>query len=367
MLLSTLTLSLSLVACNGGGDDSASPDDSGATTDDSGTTDTQTEPVYKTVGLEFTAPADTQDGGTVTVGLVRVYDESDTFNVGDTLAAGDAGSTTAEFTLPEAAPTEHLLEDTEHPGLMVATYAGTAWVDATPDSAFTDGSETVLGADSDALLAYLTGEVPEDWPEGWILVDHHFADGDTAGDPSFKPTSQGIDIVGRGLLDVNLTLSGTYTPWGAGARGVVGLALDSDGEPNLDDPVFDVSLTNGPFSIALTSGPGPDFSFPSAEAGANMAIIGMAIYDDGDGSGDYTWFLELDADGHTVCLAGDPVGLLFLGPSTSLGAVIGLDIVEWQAGWSAVTGESEAADDLTRLSDVQATQLVIGAACQVDI
>lgn len=365
------TLILTLLACNGGSsgdsataDTGATADDTGTTVGDSGTTDTTPPPAE--LAVRYSAPTGVQDAGAISLGLVRVSDGAGTLVAGDTLVAADPGTATANFTLPIEAPAEHLVEDTEHAGLMVATYVATAWVDSTADNSFSDGAEPVVGADSDALLVYLTGTVPAGWPTGWSLADNHFADGDAAGDPTFSTLDGGNDVVGLGLLDLSLDLGGSYQASGGTAQGLVGLAVDSGGEPNLDDPVFDSLLSGTTFSVALSGPPDSDFLFYSAEAGGQIAIVGAVIYKDGDGNGRYTWFLELDADAHSMCRMGEPVGLFFLGQSTSLAAVLGLDIAGWQAGWMAFTGNPDAGEELTRLSDADAVGLAIAPTCQID-
>ncbi len=361
-----LTLILALGGCNGDTGVDSGTADSGATADSGTPGTTDTTPPDPEVSLSFAAVDGTQDPGAITLGLVRVFDDgAGGLAVGETLAAGDSGSTAATFTLPVEAPAEHLVEDPEHAGLLVASYVASAWIDSTADSALGDGSETVVGADSDALVVYLTGTMPDGWPEGWSLADNDFELGDAAGDPTFTELGE-VVVHGVGAVDTSVSLSGTYQPSGGGAMGLVGLAVDSDGEPNLDDPVFDVPLSGTTFDASQASAPSPSFQFYSAEAGAQIAVIGFVLYNDSDNSGDYTWWLELDADAHSMCYQGDPVGLFWLGQSTSLAAVLGLDITGWQGGWNAVTGDPESGEDLVRLGEAETTALAIGPNCAID-
>ncbi len=362
------TLILALGGCDGGTTGDSAAADSGATgtlTDTGGTTDT-TPPVPQ-VSATWTAVDGTQDAGVATLGLVHISDDgAGGLAVGETLAVGEAGAASVTFTLPEEPPADHLVEDPDHAGLMVATYVASAWVDADAAGDLGDGAETVLGADSDALVAYLTGTVPDGWPSGWSLADNHFEDGDAAGDPTFSDLGGGTDVVGLGLVDPSIDLGGSYQAFGGKDRGLVGLAIDSDGEPNLDDPVFDVILSGTTFDASQAQPPAAEFQFYSADAGARIGVVAGVLYNDDNGNGEYDWFLDLDPDTHTVCLGTDPVGLLFVGASTSLAAVLGLDIVGWQAGWMAVTGDPDAPDDLVRLTDAEALALAIGPTCALD-
>ena len=142
------TFSLLLVACNGsdGGDtgvedSSADTEDSGTDTEDSGTTDVAVE-----LGLVYSAPAGTQDAGSVSLGLVQTLDDGGALVAGETLASADPGVESVTFTLPDEAPEAHLVEDPDHAGLWAASYAATAWVDTDFDNGLTEGTDVVLGA-----------------------------------------------------------------------------------------------------------------------------------------------------------------------------------------------------------------------------
>jgi hypothetical protein len=358
-----LTLILAFGGCNGTSTGDTGTTDSGSTdqTDTGGGT-TDTTPPDPEVSVSWTGVAGTQDAGSVTLGLVRISDSgAGSLAVGDTLAVATAGEASARFTLPIEAPAEHWVEHAEHPGLMVATYVASAWIDAGVDGILDDGTDAVVGADSDAMVVFLGGTIPDGWPAGWSLADNHFEDGDAAGDPSFSDLGAGTDVVGLGLIDVDLPLGGTYQ--GGDDTGLAGIAVDEDGEPDLDDLVFDTLLLGSTFDASQSAAPHPDFQFWSADAGARVAIVGAITYSDGDGNGHYDWLFDLDADSHTMCFEGEPVGLFFLGQSTSLASIVGLDIIGWQAGWMAVTGNPDAGEDLTRLSDTQSQALAIGPAC----
>jgi hypothetical protein len=297
--------------------------------------------------------------------LVRGYDVDGVLTAGDMLAAAAPGTESETFVLPVEAPLEHRVEDADHAGLMIATYVAAAWIDDNADGVLDDGAEIVVGADSDALLVHLSGTVPEGWVEGWQLADNHFDQGDAAGDPTFTELSNGTAIVGRGLQDLSLELSGSYQAFGGSTQGLVGLAVDSEGDPNLDDPVFDIILGGTTFDVSLNTAPGSEFEFYSPEAGARIAVVGAVIYTDADSNGEYTWLLELDPDAHSMCLNNEPVGLFYLGSSNSLAAILGLDVVGWQAGWMAVTGNPDQDQDLVRLTESEATSLAIGPSCSL--
>lgn len=365
-----------LCACRCGAGRESDPD-----SDDSETAPDDSEPAPQALTLAISLPEDVQPGPAVTLAAVHVrFGEGPA--IGDTLASAAAGEGSTLLTLPEAAPSTHVVA-LGHDLVPVegALYMLAAFEDLDADGAFREG-EPLLGVAMDRWLLWVHREGAESaapalhawrvvdlgiagqyapnrcaldssWPMEW-QVDRGYPVEHALGEPVTVPL--------RGL-PATLALAGAAENLPAGPWRLAGLPYPAFTERSVQ-PAFDLPLAEGAttFEADLAATP-PAEDDVGADPDWRFTMHLPLLYADADGSGG--WSDGDEPEGTSTCFGGEPAWARFTRPVSTYRGYRFLDCYGGTVGWRAA--RYDPAGTLQYLSSAEARALVLDAqACRLE-
>ena len=254
-------------------------------------------------------------------------------------------------------PPEHLVElaPDHYPGLYAAMYVPTLFEDIDGDLAVDEG-EIIVGAGLVWPL-WLEGELPAEAAllgiaAGWNGMDYSEPDSISFQRPEDLPVSASLWPVQSlsigGLLEDSDALPPRLSVR-PGQESADGTLEVMDGVAPLDD----VAMAWGEAWSVSIDGPPPDEHIaPHGATGWEGALEFLRMYEDSDGSGDWS---EDDTLGDAICLEGEGAYLTYSRPLESPTTAFYYAWIGMPAGWAALTGTDP--DTWVIMDEAQAADL----------
>lgn len=326
-------------------------------------------------------PEDTVGGEPLTAGLVRVeFGEGPLLH--ETLAAAEADAA-GDFLLTwpaEAGTAVASSPGNDHPDALAAFYLILIFVDDDASGTWEEG-ERIAGGALDRWLVWLEGELPEDWPVGWSVVDLGLAGQykpnrclsdstliltarEDDGYPVFYDLDSAVAVRLRGL-EASLSLGGSMSGLDAGHERFLSLPYQALTPETIADyvPVFDVAAAEGAFTVDLSEPPPLSHAF-SSDASWRYSVHVNLLYEDLDDDG--AWDHEQDdLSPATTCAAGLWTYARYTWPISDYRGLRFLDCYEGQVGWRTAYTDPDSGSSVYMSSTESAALTVDPESCSL--